>query len=111
MRAMNYPSRRHPGPPVLWYARAGATIDDAPLPPKTSARTRAIRRVFLEDCHGRATITQVGDRADDLGLLDDFSTHRSAYEAIMRALRPVASAHPWATWLPPPHVSPPSPPG
>ena len=107
----SYPSRRQPGPPVLWYARSGATVDDAPLPPRTSARTRAIRRVFLEDFHGRATITDVGDLACDLGLLEDFSTHRSAYEAIMRALRPVASARPWASGCHADHVAPPSPPG
>lgn len=106
----HYPSHSNRYPPV-WVARAGATIDDAPLPPKTADRTRAIRRVFLEDCRGSASITAVGDRCDDLGLLDGFSTHRSAYESIAAALRPIATPQVWEHVHGPATVSPGTTPG
>jgi|KBSMisStandDraft_5_1062788.scaffolds.fasta_scaffold42517_3 hypothetical protein len=104
-----YPSHRW-SPPVYWHARPGATVDDGPLPPRTAARTRAIRAVFLQDFHGRATITEVGNRCDALGLLDAFSTHRSAYESIMIALRPIGSSYAWESPVRP-QVSPGLPPG
>jgi hypothetical protein len=101
----NYPSHR-PTPWVYWYAHANASIDDA-LPPKTAERTRRIREVFVRDFGGRATIRQVGDRCDDLGLLDGFSTHRSCTEAIMKALRPIATHNVWeSAWRPAPVSAP-----
>jgi hypothetical protein len=84
-----YPAKRNQWPTV-WHLRPGARIDDA-LPPKTGARTRAIRAIFIDTCGGHASITEVGDLAYDQGLLDGFSTHRSAYEALMVALRPIAA--------------------
>jgi hypothetical protein len=106
----NYPqhSNRHP---VAWMARAGATIDAAPLPLKTADRCRAIRRVFLQDFHGRATIDDVGAACEDAGLLDSLLTARSMREAVMRALRPIATANYWESGWHHAQVSPPSPPG
>ena len=106
----SYPSHRNQYP-VAWLARPGATVDDAPLPPKTADRTRAIRRIFLEDFHGRATIDQVGAASEDAGLLDDLRTPRSMREAVMKALRPLKAESIWTSAWRPTHVSPPSAPG
>ena len=104
-----YPSHRQLFA-VTWHARAGATVNDDPLPPRTAARTRAIRAIFLRDFAGCASIDEVGAAAEDAGLLDRLGTPRSMRETVMAALRPVASSHVWEN-LARPGVSPPLPPG
>ena len=106
----NYPSHRQPFA-VYWLARAGATVDSAPLPAKTAARTRAIRKVFLEEFGGRATIDDVGAASEDAGLLDSLGTPRSMRETVMVALRPIATFNYWESARYHATLSPPSPPG
>jgi len=96
--AMSYPTKRQPFF-VHWRARAGATIDTLPLPvrPDTRARDRAIRKIFFDDFHGCARLDDVGAAAEDAGLLDDLRTPRSMREAVLKALRPVATLDGGAT--------------
>ena len=110
--AMNYP-RHRATPGVHWLARAGATIDDPPLPhlPATAARTRAIRGVFLHFLEGRATIEAICDACDALGLLDGLSTPGSVDETIKTALRPVSTKNVWESVHRPASVTAPSVPG
>ena len=77
-------------PARYWHVRRGATLDDEPLPRNGLARRRAldIRRIFLIDHRGHATLDQILAvcRARDLlpGL---------AYEAapVKAALRPICT--------------------
>lgn len=95
MPKRNYPTNRADWP-VCWLARPGASPDVEPLPKRTRDRTLAIRRLFLEQLGGHATLDDVGAAAEAAGLLDTLGSFASAKETIRRALRPVVlpmSAH------------------
>jgi hypothetical protein len=84
----NYPHHRRQ-PATFWLARPGATIDAA------SDRVRGIRRIFLEQLGGRATLDDIGQAAADAGLLEGLTTDRSARETVKAALRPVGTTDWW----------------
>ena len=80
---------------VVWHAMPGASLDDEPLPklPHTVARTKAIRRLFLEDFGGHARLDDVGAAAEDAGLLDRLGTAASMRQTVMVALQPLCYRH------------------
>jgi hypothetical protein len=90
----NYPNRRQPFY-VYWRARAGCSVDHPPFPtsakPATVARDRGIRKIFFDQFHGIARLDDVGAAAEDAGVLDDLRTPRSMREAVLKALRPIAT--------------------
>jgi hypothetical protein len=86
----HYPSRRDYYPP-LWVAHTDASPDTPPVPVKTADRVRAIRTIFLQDFGGHATVDDVGAASEDAGVLDALQTPRSMREAVLEALRGIAS--------------------
>jgi len=96
----SYPHKRQPFY-TFWRARAGASVDHPPFPvtarPITVARDRGIRKIFFDQFHGIARLDDVGAAAEDAGLLGALRTPRSMREAVLKALRPVATLDGGAT--------------
>ena len=91
----SYPHRRQPAPLRRWFVRPDVSVDADPLParPATRARTIGIRQIFFA-LGDAATVQDIGEICLQKGLLDGLSPS-SAYEIVMAALRPVATANYW----------------
>jgi hypothetical protein len=88
-RRHTYPWHRNQWPTDR-VAHPGATIDMAPVPPLTAARTHRIRAIFLHDFNGRASVHELVDACDQAGLLDALGSYRSAYETVRAAVGPIS---------------------